>query len=134
MRKNNKGFTLIELMIIVAIIGILAIVGTAQFGNVIRKSKESTTRRSLHSIRSAINIYYANNYGEFPASITAAPFFGDYIDNLKITKLNDHEDSIAVKTAGGIDDAGGWHYNSSTGELHVNCTHTDFNGTVISSW
>ncbi|MFC1567147.1 type II secretion system protein [bacterium] len=134
MKMKNKGFTLIELMIVITIIGILAIVSSARVGNIIRRSKEATTKRSLASIRSAINIYYATHFGEFPPDIDLAPFYGTHIDNLKITRLHNHIDSVAVKTSGSIDDSGGWHYDPATGELHVNCTHTDLNGIVISNW
>ncbi|MBI3595849.1 MAG: type II secretion system protein [Nitrospirae bacterium] len=42
MLKNEKGFTLIELVLIIVILGILGAVATVQFGNIIRDSKDSS--------------------------------------------------------------------------------------------
>ena len=52
-RKANKGFTLIELMIVVAIIGILAAIAIPKFADLIRKSNEGATKGNLGATRSA---------------------------------------------------------------------------------
>jgi len=55
MHKMNKGFTLIELMIVVAIIGILAAIAIPQFANLVAKSQEGRTKANLGTIRSALS-------------------------------------------------------------------------------
>ena len=59
MMKNNKGFTLIELMIVVAIIGILAAVAIPNFRNYQLKSKESEAKVNLAAIGVAQEAYFA---------------------------------------------------------------------------
>ena len=68
---KNKGFTLIELMIVVAIIGVLAAIAIPQFANLIDKSKEGATKGSLGAIRSALSIYYGDTEGTYPLDAAA---------------------------------------------------------------
>jgi prepilin-type N-terminal cleavage/methylation domain-containing protein len=61
MLKNKKGFTLIELMIVVAIIGILAAIAIPNFMNYQCKAKQSEAKSSLGSIRVAQEAYFAEH-------------------------------------------------------------------------
>src|ERR1019366_8534340 len=63
---TKKGFTLIELMIVVAIIGILAAIAIPQFANLVSKSQEGRTKANLGTIRSALSIYYGDSEGWYP--------------------------------------------------------------------
>ena len=67
MRKNNKGFTLIELMIVVVIIGILAALAIPRFMRSTTKSKQSEAKQLLkqvytmqHAYRQEFNSYCLN--------------------------------------------------------------------------
>ena len=59
MLKNKKGFTLIELMIVVAIIGILAAIAIPNFMNYQCKAKQSEAKSTLGALRTAEEAYYA---------------------------------------------------------------------------
>ncbi len=74
-RKSNKGFTLIELMIVVAIIGILAAIAIPNFLRFQLKSKSSEGKVNIAAIRTAEESYLA----EFGAYVdaTASPTMAD---------------------------------------------------------
>ncbi len=68
--KNRKGFTLIELMIVVAIIGILAAIAIPNFLKFQAKSKQSEAKTNLKGIYTAETGYFGenNSYGTFNAA------------------------------------------------------------------
>ncbi len=68
--RKNQGFTLIELMIVVAILGILAAVAIPAFMNYIKKSKTSEAAISVKSMYTGAVTYYSD---EHTPSIGAAP-------------------------------------------------------------
>ncbi|MDP2866665.1 MAG: prepilin-type N-terminal cleavage/methylation domain-containing protein [Elusimicrobiota bacterium] len=137
MKNNKKGFTLIELMIVVAIIGILAAIAIPKFADLINKAKEGSTKGALSSVRSAIQVYYGDNEGWFPAdSLACVTLNAKYIAEIPLAKVpgTGHGDSRAVLGAQAATDVAGWlYYNDSTsavtwGNFVVNCTHEDIKG------
>jgi prepilin-type N-terminal cleavage/methylation domain-containing protein len=69
MTKKQKGFTLVELMIVVAIIGVLAAVAIPKFADMLEKSREGATKGNLSAIKSAISNYYADQQGIYPNTL-----------------------------------------------------------------
>lgn len=59
--RNQKGFTLIELMIVIAIIGILAAIAIPQFSSYRAKSFNTASVSDIRNIRTDLEAYYAEN-------------------------------------------------------------------------
>ena len=62
---GNGGYTLIELMIVLTIIGILATMAQPNFQRTIIRAKETSLRQSLFVLRDVIDQYYAD-HGQYP--------------------------------------------------------------------
>jgi general secretion pathway protein G len=57
MHRHDAGFTLMELMIVMAIIGVLATLAVPSFIGALRSAKEAVLREDLHVLRAAIDSY-----------------------------------------------------------------------------
>ena len=147
--QGEQGFTLIELMIVVAIIGILAAVALPKFAASVERSREAATRGNMGTLRSSIAMYYGDVEGIYPAYLDTqqtysfSKYLSDHIPAVKATHsgvgvgtsespsgtwvLHTSDESI---TATGQ----GWRYNPGTGRIFVNSTATDSKGLVYSTY
>ena len=143
-KKGNKwgasGFTLIELMIVVAIIGILAAIAIPKFATLIRKSSEGASKGNLGALRSALSIYYGDLEGQYPTDMTSLTISAKYLATIPVAKTpNYHPDSSAPVNHTAATVVGGWSYNNTVtdpnfGTVVVNCTHTDTKGSLWSTY
>ncbi len=65
---NNKGFSLTEVLIVLAIIGIFAFVATPYLIRTLSTAKLKATKIELQTLRSVLNTYYTE-YDKFPSSL-----------------------------------------------------------------
>jgi general secretion pathway protein G len=85
----DRGFTMIELLVVVSLIVILATMGLTQYRNSVLHAREATLKEDLFRMRDAIDQYYADK-GKYPATLDALVSDG-YIRKLPedpITKSN----------------------------------------------
>jgi len=145
-RRNQSGFTLVELLIVVIILGILAAVVIPQFNTAAAESKEAALASNLATIRQAIELYKVQHNDAFPgativtqlttqtdATGAAGTKYGPYIRNA--FPANPISGSNAVVTgatmpadaSGGA--TGGWIYSTGNGEFRANVTGAGPSGT-----
>jgi len=71
-RTVHKGFTLVEILIVVVILGILAAIVIPQFANASNDALKGTLQTQLQTISSQIELYRVRENGSFPPGITTA--------------------------------------------------------------
>ena len=128
--KSRKGFTLVEILIVVIILGILAAIVIPQFTNASEDARKSNMRSQLQTLRSQVELFKLQHRDAAPKLITtgwtvftsktddtgaisATGLYGPYMQDAPINPLTD---SSTPAAAAGV--SVGWVYNEATGELH----------------
>lgn len=129
-RTAEQGFTLLELMIVMIIIGVLSAIAVPAYLQSVRKAKEAVLREDLQTMRKAIDSYTVDKE-KAPQSLSDLVDAG-YLKSMPIDPMTHSSDSwvpaqsdnlsTTDQTDGGIDD------------VHSGSQETSTEGTAYSTW
>jgi type II secretion system protein G len=159
MCRAKQGFTLVEILIVVIILGILAAIVVPSLSDTTTISRETNLKENLSKIRVHIQVY-RNQHGSFP---TAADFadqltkhtnfqgevadmrdtdhrFGPYLEQMPPNPITNSKVVRAASTSAELlppgDVDGGWWYNEFTGRFYADLTdsHADRDGVPCNTY
>jgi prepilin-type N-terminal cleavage/methylation domain-containing protein len=122
----RKGFTLIELIIVITIIGILAVVAIPKFVSLADSARQANTQASLAALRSSIGMFYARTgsagAAHYPAdtNMSATGTGPDAVmeNGIPMNQVN-NVTTVAYSAPGATNASTGWFYNSVAGAVYA---------------
>jgi general secretion pathway protein G len=130
MRRRESGFTLVELMIVMLIIGVLAAVAIPSFVQSIKNAREAALKEDLHVLRDAIDSYTMDK-NKAPQSLDDLVQNG-YLKTIPtdpMTHTNDTWVTSSDDTFSDIDQT-----EAGINDVHSGSDATGTDGQAYSSW
>ena len=136
-RRRTAGFTLLELIVVIAVIGILAAIAMPALKNVPRRATESVLKNNLRTMRDVIDQYMGDK-GNYPPSLEALVEEGYLrkVPNDPITKSNDTW--LLVFEEPSDEESGGFSEDETAQpgiiDIHSGSDQLSLDGTPYSEW
>ena len=134
--RKQKGFTLVELVVVVMIIGILVAIAAPKMVNITGDATDNSVRMSLNVVRDAIETFASQNAGSYPDDTNDAAFkaaIKPYVrGNFPASLVGTNDNTVTISAADPLvaDGATGWMYNGTTGEFIINSTVVSQDGST----
>jgi general secretion pathway protein G len=125
---KSRGFTLLELMIVISIIVILAVIAMPQYQKTITHTRETVLRDDLFQLRKAIDLYAADK-GKLPQSLDDLVSAG-YVRDIPVDPITGEKDWTIVSG----DDPNSLTSESGITDVHSASTDASTEGTQYSEW
>ncbi len=129
--RMRRGFTLVELTVVILIIGIVATIAAPKFFDSVSTAKNKSSAQTLEVVRDAIQLYQANKdtYPGQDGTVATlktdlTPFLRKEFPTLQVGKKNADIAFSAASPLVVTADAEAWIYNKTTGEIRIN--HADY--------
>jgi general secretion pathway protein G len=130
MRRQDAGFTLIELMIVMTIILILTAMAIPLFSGSIRQAKEAALREDLHVMRAAIDSYTIDKQ-KAPQSLDDLVSDG-YLKSVPVDPFTYTKDSWQIETGDALHSLD--QTDPGMDDVHSGSQETGSDGTAYSTW
>ena len=130
-----KGFTLVEILIVVVILGILAAIVVPQFTNAANEARMGNVLTQTSTLENQIELFAAQNNGAYPDLVTGGwdllingnyikedpvnPFSATSADAVAVTAATMADSAAADTAAAAADPSSGWLYDSASGFIRA---------------
>jgi len=125
-RVFRRGFTLVEILIVVVILGILSAIVVPQFASATEQAQNVATVDQLNKIRKALSLYYVRSNSEYPnitagvgtwGELLASQYMREAPSNTWIGTGNSKVIVMGTAADTSFQSTHGWIYNPATGDV-----------------